>query len=329
MKNCNNIKIYCLITGGLGNQLFQISKLLDMIASIEVTNLNVNFLVSYEATKNEPEPAVFELINFEEIGLRFKVFYLKGYRKRLIHLILRMKLINSKLIVKNRSEICYGILNFIISSFGKIIKLRIIGDNNSYIGLSTKHTNLLTGYFQDHSHTNEMVRLFPQIVDKKFAKFLEFDDKNGFDVAVHLRLGDYVKFSKELGVLSKEYYDSLLIKIFGIASHNQKLFIFTNDVSQSSDILSSKVFKNSVILSPQELSTIETLLWMSKSKIFIMANSSLSWWAARLKINKELVAYCPYPWFRTEYFSESLYDDEWIKTESYWATFDYRDQYEH
>ena len=76
-------------------------------------------------------------------------------------------------------------------------------------------------------------------------------------------------------------------------------------------------FDPSIISTPNDVSDAETLILMSLASRIVIANSTFSWWAARVNgSNKTVIA--PEKWFRSLPDPEFLIPNNWIKLKSYW-----------
>jgi hypothetical protein len=171
-------------------------------------------------------------------------------------------------------------------------RLGIITQNDTdecSIGIS--HTpRVLRGYFQ----SNQMVEsIKEEILDEisNHLSGLEFPENtldSKTNTAVHIRRGDTKAISNEWGILTLDYYENLIDKGKGT-------IICTDEMDFSTDI--SKKFPNSVIVSSENSSAWQVLKIISNSQVFVMANSTLSWWGAWIAINTvNTKVYFPEPW---------------------------------
>ena len=135
---------------------------------------------------------------------------------------------------------------------------------------------------------------------------------------IHVRRGDYVKVADKFGLLSKSYYLNSLKKIRddGFAG---PIWVFSDDILSAKALLdegefiSARFIEQSVDSSPEE-----SLILMSMAKVIVIANSTYSWWAASLNVDKSLVI-SPKTWFKSMEAPEYLLPDSWIKLESTWV----------
>lgn len=118
-------------------------------------------------------------------------------------------------------------------------------------------------------------------------------------VALHIRLGDYLKAQHfHVNLLQTPYYKTA-IQMFP----NRQFLVFCKDnqghLQDESDRAFIEVYLRDLGISyefaPMELSETEDMNLMASCKDIIMANSSFSWWAAYLGDHERVV--CPSQWF--------------------------------
>jgi hypothetical protein len=65
-----------------------------------------------------------------------------------------------------------------------------------------------------------------------------------------------------------------------------------------------------------DLSTAETFTVMRQGHGFIIANSSFSWWAARLSTAADPLVIAPKPWFKNLDEPDNLIPPEWVRIDA-------------
>lgn len=168
----------------------------------------------------------------------------------------------------------------------------------------------LLGYFQSSKYfkgCEEAVReaLIP---NKRVCGYLgdNADFIHDKTVAVHVRRGDYVRKQHHHALLSEDYYKEAM-------SHfdDCKYLVFGED----SEWIEEK-FRNMPNCSYVEpVDPIIDMLMMSMCTHNIIANSSLSWWAAWINNNANKRVIAPKQWFGpacTHYDLSDLYEPEWM-----------------
>lgn len=148
---------------------------------------------------------------------------------------------------------------------------------------------MLDGYFSQRyfsHHKKEIIELFK---DRKTIDQIKGQFNNS--VSIHVRRGDYLKFSKVYIQLPLEYYLkalSLLEKQVKI----DRIYVFSDDIKWC-----KQNFKDDRIDFVEGLPDYIDLYAMTKCTHNIMANSSFSWWGAYLNENPNQIVYVPKKWF--------------------------------
>jgi hypothetical protein len=160
--------------------------------------------------------------------------------------------------------------------------------------LGSKGSDFL-GFFQNaKSEKLEIFSPYQEINDvieeqwQKLRYIQKLSKKEDFQV-LHVRRGDYELLKNEYGLLSHRYFSKNL-------DPSLETIICTDSENLSTNFLSQ--FKNCLVLTPKDLDSWQTLTLMVGSKYFIGANSTLSWWAARLRVENGLESVLPDPWFK-------------------------------
>jgi hypothetical protein len=132
-------------------------------------------------------------------------------------------------------------------------------------------------------------------------------------VAIHVRRGDYIldkRLTEIHGVCGLDYYKKAIEKMSG-DNPNGNYYIFSNDIGwcrENFQFLSQKKIIDST------KTVFEDLELMSLCKHQIIANSSLSWWAAWINKNDNKCVIAPEKWFNiTEIDYSELIPKDWVK----------------
>jgi len=182
----------------------------------------------------------------------------------------------------------------------------------------------LSGYFQSEKYIKSIKSLTTQ---QNFNLLL--DTRNGLlalekfladgGVAIHIRLGDYLKSENEyFGILAPSYYLKSL-NLLGVNSGN-RVWIFSDSPGLAKKIYSKALEAEFELFWPTEqfdLSTIEEFKLLTNARKFVIANSTFSWWAAFLASDNCQTIY-PTKWFKFSNDPEELMPAEWISVESVW-----------
>ena len=128
-------------------------------------------------------------------------------------------------------------------------------------------------------------------------------------VAVHMRLGDYVKksiVSNYNQIIAPQYYLNAMKDILKI-NPDAKFYVFSNDPKKAKKILDDKV-NFELVNDDRTLSDMEEFKVMSACANHIVSNSTFSWWAAWLNDGNGKT-FAPDIFFGNRY----IIPDSWIK----------------
>jgi len=162
-----------------------------------------------------------------------------------------------------------------------------------YKNIEYKPDMCLFGYFQSEKYfkkyTNNIKRLFS--IDEETKNFI--NNKYGEiltnnTVAVHVRRGDYLKYSETHPPCTIEYYNEAIATF----SKNTTFLFFSDDISWCKK---NFIYDNSIFIEKNE--DLVDFYLISMCNNAIISNSSFSWWAAWLneKNGKKIIA--PKNWF--------------------------------
>lgn len=160
----------------------------------------------------------------------------------------------------------------------------------------------LEGYWQSEKY---FMGYRQKIIDL-FA--LPWECKKGW-VSIHVRRTDYLQFSNQFPVITKEY---ILTAIEHLSKHGQYQFMFfSDDIKWCREIFGAFPVHFSDGGQP-----LNELASMSCCEHNIIANSSFSWWAAWLNQNPEKIIIAPKTWFgpgNAHLDTKDLCPDKWIR----------------
>jgi len=244
--------IYCNLKGGLGNMLFQ-------IAATKAFSLEKNSLCSF--------PNYYIHLNFLNDD--------REYNANLKHAQEYSKFLKLNTFAPNQPLITY---NFPF-------------EYTDY--LPSEPSFIVDGFFQTEKYFAkyrkeilEFISPTNEITDLIYKKYPFLHEK--VCTSVHIRKGDYLKYSNHHPTQSLDYYYEAIKRI-----NNNELFVFfSDDIEWCKDNFK---FKN-VFFVENEKDYIEMFL-MSKCANNIIANSSFSWWGAWLNTNPSKIVVGPKKWF--------------------------------
>ena len=229
------------------------------------------------------------------------------------------------------SRIAKRFLNWISIKDKKIrfLRLRMTGVYQSpqvgfdeYIN-STDGILRLQGYYQTWYYIDELKKLGHRNNLELQAPSIWFIEqqkemKLKKSVAIHVRRGDYKNEKNPIGLLSSGYYAEAIEKVYNL-SPDSTFWIFSDEINEARALLSDLLPGNTNwVVEPKNSDPAESLMLMSMADIVITANSSFSWWAAKLGKSKEHVI-CPKPWFKNMEIPLNLIPDSWQEVKSTWS----------
>ena len=148
---------------------------------------------------------------------------------------------------------------------------------------------------------------FRQSVKNKGTEYAKIID-NTNSCSIHIRLGDYVN-NKEFGILNVDYYDKAIQHVKNII-HDTVFFVFSDDINAAKRILGTGTdFK--YIESPDRNDSGVDMYLMSCCKNNIIANSSYSFWGAKLNSNENKMVIAP-KMLTVEKVFKPAFDEKWI-----------------
>jgi hypothetical protein len=296
-----------ILTGGLGNQIFQVNAALELYAG-EIELISNIGKPRVDANGN-PEIAGLQLPGrvkltsprIRNLNLASKVFGLN----------LRAHFAPSKL-----ESHLLGIFRFLGSVyFSVIFKEFTVIRASTNVGYSAfgkaRKYDLLIGYFQSYRYLtakskHEIMELAPKHPTTTYQKLKESYGKNR-NLVIHVRLGDYFN-EPGIGILQRAYYELALTKVD--MSKVDRVLVFTDSPEKVINYLPS--FNNlAVEIVTNLLSSAETISLMALGNQFIISNSTFSWWAAAMSSSKDKLVIAPSPWFEKMPSPKDLISPVW------------------
>lgn len=274
------------ITSGLGNQMFQyaLAKSLEINLSTQV-KLDNSYFQSQNPNRNY-ELSNFDIslpiANLEEITFKkTKNIFLPNYKQNY---------------VAEKS----------VRFDKKIFKIK----QNAY----------LEGYWQSEKYFENIVQQLKK--DFSFTKFSSQTNQEIIhqiqhtknSVAVHFRRGDYAHhhiIKEKIGTIPLIYYHNAIQKINSLIG-DIHLFIFSDEISWVKDNFNPPI-PHTFITANSPTNGYDDLVLMAHCQHQIIANSTLSWWAAWLNTNPDKIIIAPKCWFKSNLLdSKDILPKNWI-----------------
>lgn len=273
-KNMSKRIVVLRLIGGLGNQLFQLQyahKFIERYGG--ELKIDDSFLAA--SKKTHEKIAVQDLV--------------KNYR------FTRLSLFD--LNVKRIIEKIYHKINIPLP---KIFEHEFIFEN-SKIKVRTQKRLIIDGFWQDKKYLNNcfLEKLKAKIKSKKLLENISEIDRE--IVCVHIRRGDYLSNRnfclRQQSVLEIDYYKNAF-KFIEKNNIVRKYHVYTDD-----DEWARNAFINSPnvdVIDTVNDEPFKVILKMSCYSVYVIANSTLSWWAAVISPATKKLVVLPKLWFANE-----------------------------
>lgn len=294
------------LTGGLGNQLFQVHAALSLAKPNEEILIEWGFGNPRLNEENLPEIASFKLPKQVKFSQRTK--NRNSFLSKVLGFTLRSqhnpgKITGIKPINLAITYICTIIFSIYYRKHLSLICPKDLG----FVEVQRKSRNvLLNGYFQSYiwPRTVHANLIYP--VDSNLGEFEELAEIE-CPIIVHIRRGDY-KNESGFGLLGIEYYSRSLEYIYSTTEF-RNIWLFSDEPEIAELVIPSEYRKQTRVYSKSKFNSADTLRVMSLGKAFIIANSTFSWWAAFASRSTVVVA--PATWFRGVEDPKELIPPEW------------------
>jgi hypothetical protein len=287
------------LVGGLGNQLFGLafgSALSDKLRCNLILDKSLIQFGSNHERKLEIQKFNFGLKNFKI--KQSKLVKLFAFTKIEI-----FKKISAKIIITRRKTI-------------KEENLEV-----KQVEISERYS----GYFQDWMYADYLLfnncQFSPNLTEDYLTGnilYKEFSDMK--PVLVHIRLGDYLKFSNVYEVLPERYYLRAIEKLIE-HDKTKEIWLVIEDFEQVTNYYPNLVKVTSKIIDKNlDLKDHEVFYLLSKSKFLITSNSTFSLWAAWFVLNDGGKVIVPSV-FKVSGVPSKLIDHRWDAIDIYDFTF--------
>ena len=306
------------IKGRLGNQMFQYATIKSFQKKLNNgTEIGFCFKLVEKKAKKENFKDTDSLKYFKTEYQKLSRIKLNSVQRILIFLISTI-LFFYKYIVrnnyeKNRDKVEEKFKNLLLKNN---IIWKTIGYTDFDLDKIKKEKNIFFyGYFESPKYFNSIKNqlkkdFFPkeELLNKNRELFEIINQTNS--VCVSIRRGDFVfneKYSKEHYICNEEYFTNA-IEMMNKKINNPRYIIFSDDIEW---VKSNMKFPDKTLFESGDDPVWEKLRIMSHCKHFIISNSSFSWWAQYLALNKNKVVIAPKKWNKKN-DNRDMYEDTWI-----------------
>ena len=313
-RNKSNI---LFLTGGLGNQLFQLS--FGMAVTDGELLLDLNLGAPRRNSKGLPDLMDFELpSNVNPLVSKYSRFI-----SRLVGYNLRIGVVPRKI---EKARFYLFVIKMISSVLISLHYKRWLtlyvsqGVGHSTQQITKMKNKLIVGYFQNSgwlNHQNVRIVMASLSIKEPSPEYVKLLEKIRSEptTIVHIRLGDYLQ-EPNFGIPNKNYLESAL-KLIQQSTGENRVWGFSDEPDKARALLPS-VNKREIFWLPSNLlNTAETFSLMREGNGYIIANSTFSWWAAALRYNRGSQVVCPEPWFAGMEEPSDLVPLEWTRIKAY------------
>jgi|688.fasta_scaffold55801_5 hypothetical protein len=154
-----------------------------------------------------------------------------------------------------------------------------------------------SGYFQNWRFVQEGLPLFHSELTKTLSKMvnpISVQLRNEPYGVVHFRRGDLLRYSNSMGILEDDYFLNAINSAFDDLQKRIKVIVLTDDKEYGNRSFAGVADE---VYGPSDIDEWVGLNIMSQASFVITSNSTFSWWGALLASSNGGTAYIPDPWF--------------------------------
>jgi hypothetical protein len=292
-------RVFLSLTGGLGNQLFQLA------AGLNLAGKRKLLLLTELGAPRKSKDGKADLLSYSlPIGIELLNEKRANWITRKTAGFMLRKGLAPTRIEKNIVLVFFSKLfaNIVMTIF---LRLKVVVVASSDVGYSLIHVakskTILLGYFQSYrwAEKSEIMNQLRSITFLQKSDLIEqysIDAEIELPLIVHVRLGDYLS-EKKFGIPSKDYYKVGINQILS-TEKCKSIWLFSDDLEKAREYIPNDISIPVRMIPEIEDSAAATLEVMRFGVAYVIANSTFSWWAAFLskKPNVEVIA--PEPWFQ-------------------------------
>lgn len=304
----NNSK-FVVLTGGLGNQLFQYFLSLNLDGNV----YHLDFVADNRKSKHG-YPDLFDFNLRRDIAENL-ITIKKPLTRKFIHLGLRISA--KKEVIPFERFLFQKIIGMVVSR-----ELKSCSDVHISSGLGfdsrSLNSDLYIGYFQSYKYCSNFSHEQISLELNKNSEIVnDYSDlaRNEKPLLVHYRFSDYLT-EQNFGIPSKNYYISAINQALAHGINN-KIWVFSDDIELAKANFPIEHLHLARFISEPNCSSAETLQIMRLATSYVIANSTFSWWAATLSRCKSPLVYSPSPWFAYGETPLDLIDPSWHRLDRY------------
>jgi hypothetical protein len=306
---------YVPLTGGLGNQLFQLAYALDksnvmktaLISNIGAPRLNhigVPEILSYQLPLGvaELKPSSANWLAKKSSGYMLRAGVSPKYFEKF------------PIVLEVAEFLWMTILTISLSK--KIVPLAAKGVG-FFEPISKNVSNFDYGYFQSYRWAEKVIGELKNLslaeTSPSLSKYSELAVKES-PLIVHVRLGDY-RSESSFGFPGASYYFASIKESWESGDFGS-IWIFSDEIENVGEFLPLENIGEYRLIDDKNLSSAEVLEIMRLGKGYVIANSTFSWWGAYLSRSDNPQIFAPKPWFSEIDSPKDLLPESWTCIET-------------
>jgi hypothetical protein len=306
-------RVNLILMGGLGNQLFQLAFAYYLREFTGKAMFIVDSNKSIRRSENgEPEIMLYGEV-LERDSQKFRFF--SGVLDRGHGLLLRMKLQPT-----TWKSLLFPFPKFIISVISSLKykqpMLTYVAPDIGYIEWQQRSfSQTVIGYFQTYKYVSHsqvlqaLMDLSPKLIESEVNEFRKLQIVES-PLLVHIRLGDY-RNEPSFGLLPHSYYHDAIKRQMEFGVY-RKIWVFSDEIHEYEKYIPEQYLKDVRLIGSVGSNSVSLLEVMRMCRGFVLANSSLSWWAASLSYTDDPQVMYPDPWFEGSRTPTELTSPNWI-----------------
>jgi hypothetical protein len=306
------------LTGGLGNQLFQIAAL---VALTDNRSLNVD-VVNGNPRGNQKEKPDSLNFSFGDSQLVPQTKRISIIARRVLNYCLRAhikpRVVSSIFLPRILARFIASLLLSI--NLKELIIVRVcqgIGFDSRM--KQSRFNTFYLGYFQSYKWLEMAQRNKVLSFELENSLSLVLDFKRLAEIerplVVHVRLGDYL-VENGFGTLDKTYYERALALALSTKEFG-KIWLFSDDPQEALLRIPRDLGIEVRVMPDFGDSPAATLEAMRFGKGYVIGNSTFSWWGATLSYAFEPLVFYPIPWFKALDLPVDLVPLRWSSVDAF------------
>lgn len=273
-----------IVSGGLGNQMFQYALYLSLKEKGKNVSLDTSFFYILKMHNGYELEKIFNLDSSYSNDSKLYTFYLRIIMK-------------------------FRFYPFAINDRG---------DFNHKV--FTKKPMFLLGYWQSERYfeniQSTIKRSFQFVgIDKLSIEFYK-EIMNCNSISLHVRRGDYEGLESVANICTTQYYLNAINYILARVD-NPVFYVFSNDILYCERIFKDVNCSMKYVSNNINKDSYKDMYLMTGCQHNIIANSSFSWWGAWLNSNQNKIVISPNKWVNdNELKNETIIPENWIRINS-------------